>query len=82
MDNKTKRRPWWEKRWRDKYCAITFCRLRHGLNIHGMSYCVKLKCDHSFYRSAFNNWIMNCENEIVTCPSCRIPISIEEIVEL
>lgn len=82
MNSEKIHRPWWEKKWRDKYCAITLCRLRHGKNKNGISHCIRLKCGHCFYRNAFNDWIKNCEGESITCPSCRSPISIDKIFNL
>jgi len=75
-----KKRPWWEKRWRRKYCAITLGRLRPGVNRHGASHCIVLRCGHSFYRNAFNEWIINCEGEHVTCPCCRIYIPLIDFI--
>lgn len=80
MDDKPiKKSSWWERKWHNKYCAITLCRLRPGVNKYNVPYCIKLKCGHAFYRNAFNSWIMHCENEIPTCPSCRVKINIEDL---
>ena len=51
-------------------CPITHTRLRPGKNKQGIPYIIVLKCNHIFYRKAFEEWA----KEHDTCPLCRCVI--------
>ena len=60
--------PFWNKKYgKNAICAITLTRLRPGKNKEGIPYTITTPCGHTFYRSAFNNWL----NDHNTCPVCR-----------
>ena len=63
-----KKEPFWDKKYgKNSICGITLTRLRPGKNKNGISYIVKTKCNHLFYRSALNKWLENNNS----CPTCR-----------
>jgi hypothetical protein len=68
-------KPYWSKKWgKDKICGITHSRLRPGKNKRGISYTIKLNCNHSFYRSVLLEWVKSFINKgDPTCPLCRVP---------
>ena len=58
----------WKRNWgKDKICAITMTRLRPGKNMLGVTYTVRLKCGHQYYRKALTEWLKNNNS----CPICR-----------
>jgi len=71
---------WWNKRFgKVALCPISQCRLRPGKNKYGLSYTVKLKCKHSFYRSALFTWVLNSLVQPPLCPLCRrefVPVEV------
>jgi hypothetical protein len=70
-----KKRPWWEKKWKDKVCPITQTRIRPGKNKKGISYTTVLSCSHAFSTSAIESWAVRR----TTCPMCRKPFTFEEV---
>ena len=71
MSSSENKKPWWRNKWgRDKICGITHSRLRPGCDKFGLSYCINLKCGHSFYRKPLVTWAEKCK-ECPTCPICR-----------
>lgn len=62
---------WWRKKWSNSRCGITQSRLRPGKNKKGIPYTIKLKCSHSFYRSALYQWVLTQYPETPNCPICR-----------
>lgn len=64
-------RPFWDKKYgKNSICPITLTRLRPGKDKNGIPYIITSKCKHTFYRSAFYNWLQNHD----TCPVCRTKI--------
>ena len=60
--------PFWNKKFgKNAICPITLTRLRSGKNKNGIPYTITSSCNHTFYRSAFLNWLQNHN----TCPVCR-----------
>lgn len=66
---------WWDKKYgKNSVCGITHVRLRPGKNKFDQPYVHKLKeCKHMFYRSALQNWIIECfkSGRDCKCPLCR-----------
>ena len=61
-------KPFWDKKFgKTSICPITLTRLRPGKNKKGISYTITSSCNHTFYRSAFNEWVKYND----TCPVCR-----------
>jgi len=72
----------WSKKWgRNKNCGITQSRLRPGKNKYGLSYTLKLPCDHYFYRSAIFKWMFTVFPMNPTCPLCRKQFDVRIIFE-
>ena len=62
---------WWDKKYgKQSICGITQTRLRPGINKQGKTYTIRLKCKHTFYRSALQKW-GNSFQTYVPCPLCR-----------
>ena len=66
-----KKRPWWEKKWKDKVCPITQTRVRPGKNTKGIPYTTVLSCSHAFCTRAIQAWA----KRQATCPMCRKPFT-------
>jgi len=63
---------WWDHKYgKNRLCGILHSRLRSGIGLDGLSYCIQLKCKHNFYRKALKKWIETCGDNSKTCPLCR-----------
>ena len=76
-------RPWWSKKWgADKICGITHTRLRPGKNKKGIYRTTRLSCKHAFCTYPLLKWIKICPSSVPTCPVCRRPFGLEELIRL
>lgn len=69
---------WWSEKWgKDNICPITQTRLRQGVNKKGIKYTTELYCGHRFCTQPLLKWL----GAKSTCPVCRHPFSLKEIIE-
>jgi hypothetical protein len=75
-------KPWWSNKWgKDKICSITYTRLRPGKNKKGIYYTTRLKCNHLFCTYPLLEWVKKCPNEDLTCPVCRSPFILTDLLK-
>ena len=75
-------KPWWSEKWgKENTCCISQTRLRPGKNSRGVYYTTRLKCNHKFCTYPLLEWVKQCPNEIPTCPVCRAPFVLDDLIK-